>query len=359
MMEDIFDYYKEQTILLSYSINKKTKIYLDTNYWVDICDVTLGKKKNNSIKEIYTLLKKGVEENRIICPISYPVFVEVLKQNDEQTLYQTTKIIDELSQGYILREERQRFELELFNFFYDNLKMEVDITASQNYWDYVYNVYGFMIPTYQKLSLVKNLSIQKQYFNDIVKKHTLSDMVKEQNFKQKLSHYKNYKIDTDWFMSKKIEHSQDHNTFHQLYMAELYGLLDVYSEDIQIIFQKVIEDKAKQENIINLPNNKVNNDVAKNMIYNIFDQKKMGSYLPTIDISTILHAKLRWNKTQKYKQGDFNDIAHATSALPYYDYFFTEGNLHTMIQQSNYDKKYNCIVYSKYTDVLILLKQMA
>lgn len=357
-MEDIFDYYKEQTILLSDAINNKTKIYLDTNYWVDICDVTLGKKKNTVIEEIYIRLKCGVEKNQLICPISYHIFIEVLKQNDEQTLHQTVKIIDELSQGYILKEERQRFELELFHFFYDNLKIEMDIKASQNYWDFIYNLYGFMIPHLQKLSLSDQFLVHKKYFNDVVKKYKLSDFIKSQNFKQGLSHYQNYKVDTDWFMSKKIEHSKVHNTFHQLYMAELSGVLDIYSEDIQIIFKKIIKDKAKQENIQIIPNNKVNNDVAKNMIYAIFNKKKMGVYLPSIDIRTMLHAKLRWNTTEKYEQGDFNDINHATSALPYYDYFFTESNLHTMIKQSKYDEKYSCKVASKYIDTLSFLKEL-
>ncbi len=358
-MDSIFDYHKEQTILLSDSINKKTKIYLDTNYWVDICDVSLGKKKNESIEKIYLYLKKGVETNQLICPISDRIFIEVLKQDDEQTLHQTAKIIDELSQGYIIRGERERFELELFNFFYDNLKMEMDIKASQNYWDYIYNIYGFMAPNHQQLSLAENLLIQKQYFNDIVKIYKLSDMVKDQNFKQRLPHYKNYKIDTDWFNSKKIEHSQDHNVFHQLYMSELGGILDEYSEDIQNIWKKVIGNKAKQENISISPNDRSNSDIGKNMIYNIFDKKKIGLYLPSLDIPVMLHAKLRWNTTQKYKQGDFNDIGHATSALPYYDYFFTEGNLHTMIKQSKYDEKYMCRVASKYSDTVAMLEQIS
>jgi len=357
-MEDIFDYYKEQTILLSDSINNKTKIYLDTNYWVDICDVTLGKKKNTVIEEIYRCLKYGVEKNKLICPISYHIFIEVLKQNDEQTLYQTVKIIDELSQGYILKEERQRFELELFHFFYDNLKMEMDIKASQNYWDFIYNLYGFIVPNLQKLSLSDQFLIHKKYFNDVVKKYKLSDFIKSQNFKQGLSHYQNYKVNTDWFMSKKIEHSQEYNTFHQLYMAELSGVLDIYEEDIKRIFQKVLESKAKKDGIQILSDSKINNQIVINLIYNIFDKKKLDLYLPSINIPTMLYATVRWNKTQKYKQGDFNDIGHATSALPYYDYFFTEGNLHTMIKQSKYDEKYSCKVASKYIDTLCLLKEL-
>ena len=66
----------------------------------------------------------------------------------------------------------------------------------------------------------------------------------------------------------------------------------------------------------------------------------------------MLHAKLRWNKTQHYKQGDFDDIGHAASALPYYDYFFTERSLHNMIKECKYDKKYNCEVVSNTKETL-------
>ena len=84
----------------------------------------------------------------------------------------------------------------------------------------------------------------------------------------------------------------------------------------------------------------------------------MDTYLPSLDIGAMLHAKIRWNKTQKYKQGDMDDIRHAITALPYYEYFFTERSLHNMIKECKYDEKYSCKVISQNTEILNLLESI-
>ena len=84
----------------------------------------------------------------------------------------------------------------------------------------------------------------------------------------------------------------------------------------------------------------------------------MDTIFPSIDIFAQLHAKLRWNKTQKYKKGDLVDIQHATYALGYYDFFFTERSLFNMIKESQYDTKYNCIVEFKTDSILKYLQKI-
>jgi len=146
-MNDINEYLKEEKSKISQEVNKKIKIYLDTKYWVDICDVTRGAKKNNDIQNIYTFLKSKVKNNAIICPISQIIFQEVLKQSDEDSLTHTLKIIDELSQGIIICSEEERFSLELFNFFYDILEIETDKILKENFWcKGVINIFGIQIP---------------------------------------------------------------------------------------------------------------------------------------------------------------------------------------------------------------------
>ena len=187
--------YKEILTILSSEINSKVKIYLDTKYWIDICDVTLGKKENNEIKNIYLYLKKGVKNNQLICPISYRIFKEVLRQNDEESLNQTILIIDELSKGSILREEKDRLSLELFNFFYDKLNIETDEKTRENYWDYIINIMGFYIPTLPSLSEKDNQMIQKEWLKDI-KNIRLKDMLNT-SLKNELFMFKDMKINTD------------------------------------------------------------------------------------------------------------------------------------------------------------------
>ena len=69
-----------------------------------------------------------------------------------------------------------------------------------------------------------------------------------------------------------------------------------------------------------------------------------------------LFAAVRWNKTRKYSDGnDTFDFMHATAALPYFDFFFTENELHTIIRQIKLDVAYGCVVESDPKKVLELL----
>lgn len=345
-MNDINIYLKEEKIKISREVNKKTKIYLDTKYWVEICDVTRGIKRNKDIENIYNILKNNVKKNKIICPISPVVFKEVLKQSDEESLTHTVKIIDELSQGIIICNEQERFPLELFNFFYDTLKIETDKLLRKNFWcKGVIHIYGIQIPYNPNFTNEVNHIIQKEYFDEI-KKYKFLDFINIVGI-DKLELFRDSRIDTDWYDRNKQDNINKYTTLHKLYMVEIAGSIDFYKNDIEDIFKQVISVKAKKEKVILKDEDKrMECQLIINLIYNIFDQKKMDLYLPSLDIGAMLHAKLRWNKTQKYKQGDLDDIRHATTALPYYDYFFTEKSLHNMIVECKYDEKYSCIVAS-------------
>lgn len=137
-----------------------------------------------------------------------------------------------------------------------------------------------------------------------------------------------------------------------MYLAELSGTIEAYTETIKRTFKSVIDNKAKKNNITIPTQDTTDIQPVLNLIYHSFREDKMDLYLPSLDIQAMLHTKLRWNKTQRYKQGDFDDIGHATSALPYYDYFFTERSLHNMIKECKYDEKYNCKVASNTKEVL-------
>jgi len=70
-----------------------------------------------------------------------------------------------------------------------------------------------------------------------------------------------------------------------------------------------------------------------------------------------MNAVARWNKDRKYKDGnDTFDFLHVSSALPYFDYFFTERELSTMIKQRKLDEIYNCKVSSNIDEILEFLK---
>lgn len=119
-------------------------------------------------------------------------------------------------------------------------------------------------------------------------------------------------------------------------MSRIYK--EVYSSDIQ---------KEETE--------KVDIDKMLNFFYFLFESDKITDELPNLVIMSGLNANVRcgFNKT-KFEPNDFDDFRHATSSIPYYNYFFTENSLSHILNNkpTNYAQRYSTIVKSKPDDIL-------
>jgi len=82
--------------------------------------------------------------------------------------------------------------------------------------------------------------------------------------------------------------------------------------------------------------------------------------MPTIHILSALYAAVIWDKQQRFQDNDFYDFRHATAALPYCDYFFTEKRLAHLLTQNllGLDKFYQCTVKSKEKEAISYLQEL-
>ena len=89
--------------------------------------------------------------------------------------------------------------------------------------------------------------------------------------------------------------------------------------------------------------------VWSNVLARALTSRKFKHVIPTLHVFTCLHASLRWNKGQRFKANDFNDFAHACSALAYCDVFLTERALKSMVTAKHValDRVYECEVASE------------
>lgn len=76
------------------------RLYLDTKQWLQMRDVAIGRPRNRIHSETYERLLSLRSNKKILCPISYSVFVELMNQSDEHTRLATARVIDKLAEGY-------------------------------------------------------------------------------------------------------------------------------------------------------------------------------------------------------------------------------------------------------------------
>ena len=141
-------------------------------------------------------------------------------------------------------------------------------------------------------------------------------------------------------------------------MSEISGLLDV-NEQVIIDSIEYLYKKTYKSLAINEHNNQ---DIIKpfiNLIYAMFNKEKNDTFLPTWDITAKIHSLIRWNKKRKYQDNDRDDMGHTVTALPYFDYFFTERSFASLIRQAKYDEKYHCRVAWKYDEVLEIVNNIS
>ena len=110
------DYRQNKYRELESLVATRKTIYLDMNFWIAMRNPD---EFQNSIKarRLLDLLRIGVKERRLLCPVSYAVDSELIKQNPLKKRLAQAKIMDELSEGIGIRNPYDIAELEFFRFF--------------------------------------------------------------------------------------------------------------------------------------------------------------------------------------------------------------------------------------------------
>ncbi len=340
------EYTKGVRLQLGEQIKQYKKIYLDTNFWIELRDVVLARSDNEDFITLLELLRRGVKEEKLLCPISGENFYEIMQQTDPTTLNASVKLIDDLSKGVALLSIMERAEFEIL-YFIHSLTKGIDSVYDPDIfvWSKVSYIYGATHPTETAFSPEDELAIQKAFF-DQMWSMSLFDMIEVMGFENILKMPRHRDISEELNVGK-IKYANENNSFKQLFLSEIAGVIDFYKplfeEAVAHIFERETGTKPSPEEVKASGSGKI-----ANAIYHLFDKNKLGTYFPSLIIGAGLHASVRQDTGRKFKTNDMSDFHHAQAAMPYYNYFFTEHNLRDLVTRKNisFDQKYGCEVLS-------------
>lgn len=341
------EYKKGLMLQLGKEIKSCKKIYLDTNYWLELRNVILGRQENKNFMKLLELSHNGVKAGKLICPISDENYYEILQQSDPSTLSVSASLIDDLSRGVALLSFEDRIKFEILYFIHSLTKGKNSVYDPDFFvWSKVSYIYGELHPTSTPFSSEEELLIQKAFF-DQMWSLSLTDMIKVIGMEKILSMPK-YNDISEKLNESKIMYANENNSFKQLFLSEIDGVIDLFPplfEDALVyLFEK---EKGYKPSTEEVEATNSGTQIA-NFIYHAFKKNKLGNYFPSLVIGAGLHASVRQDVNRKFKTNDMSDFRHAQAALPYFDYFFTEHSLRDLVSRSNirFDKKYNCKVLS-------------
>jgi hypothetical protein len=282
-----------------------------------------------------------------------------LKQTDPQSRSITCKIVDDLSQKVILEPSPLLLDIELTHLVSSFLSgKENNYNLNQLVWGNAGNILGQSIPRNSAFDHITENAIQKTYL----------DMMNELSFSEiaqvytPLGDYQDFCDTPEHARERTIEtnnHRSDFNTFQEVYEIELYGLLDEIKDGISSVFEYLYKKKTGGDISQEERNDTKSIKQFINMIVYAYKHGKLNVEFPQLHIGSSIHATVRY-KNMPFKKGDFYDFFHASSAIPYCNYFFTEKKLANILTQKplNLDKTYGCIILHREEDILEELKKI-
>ena len=319
-------------------------IYLDNNFWNN-----LTKKDTEIRQQLYHEAKQLVHQKKSIFPISEINFHEINKKEDIESKKKTLKIVNELSQGISFISDKERNRLELLDFFLKNKNIQRH-HIHKLIWTKSAFIFG--------MNFLNEIPIEgRELFYSYMKKLTVYDLLFTFN-EYPLKTFR-FKDNVELLNKNKFKFANENSNYDDLRMTEIVGYLSTFKVEIKdaltdlFIVEKGYEPSKEEFNFSDDIFNKYHGYFASVL------KDTNSRELPIFRIPAELHAIVRWNKTRKYKDGnDMIDFFHASYALPYCDFFFTEKELKTNICNKHLDTVFNCKVENNETVALDCLKSI-
>lgn len=346
-------YLKEKKVDLGYSLKGIKKIYLDTKYWLLLRDAWLGRARHKEQADLLQLINKLKVEGMITCPISEDIFVEIIKQTDQETLKASIELIDNLSNGITLISREERWQTEIFHFIRTSLyKEELIHSIDELVWIKLPYTQGIQSPYSENLTQEQNNLIQKSFL-DLMWSMSLSDLY-EMIGMNKFKMYPHMPDFSNILNQEKENYCKNGLSFNAVYLSEIAFIIDFKKDYFNKLFVYLYKKQFGKDPDPEEVTKSNAGQLFANLIYNSFKLGSINNKLPTFDIEAGINAQIIYDVKRKYKSNDLHDINHAIAALPYCDIFLTEKNLKTFVTRKNlsYDKKYKCCVISDIDDAI-------
>jgi len=352
-------YARKRRIEFGQQLMSMRRIYFDTNHWIHWRDVLMERPRTTSHKQIFARLKDLRQKNRVVCPVSYSVYSELMRQSDDATRKATARAIDLLAGGACIQPPDEVFRQEVLYFLQRTTTPGLDLhPVAEMVWTKAAFILGDRF--LQVPQLPKDLeSALTKAMDDLCWGIGLEELISVLPVGSPAEESASLnQFATDLTLGKKNA-AKDSDTFDELFQQEVAGGLEPYNNLLGELMlyvcstfgfngQPSIDDKSQAGGAL------------RNLICQAFRFKKVSIELPSIHIHAGLHAALRFEKPRAYKPGDCEDFRHAAAALPYYDTFCTDRSLKLLLCHKllRYDQAYSTVIVSDDEEIIALVDEV-
>jgi hypothetical protein len=353
---DVHAYARRKRIELGQSLLSKKRLYLDTMHWIHLRDVSMTRAGYEQHLPMFERLATLVDRKRAICPISYSIYAELMRQSDATTRKATARIIDRFGDSCCIKPPHDVTQQEVICFLRRAMEPNRDFySVAEMVWTKVTAVVGehFLtllspeIPEHVKEAMAKSM-------DDLLWSVKLEEVIDRMPIREP----ENLELVAKQLNAGKFA-NQNFTTFDEVFLHEIAGIVDCHREmlgDMLVYLSRRVgfSGTAPRDEI------QLGGKVLANLIYSAFKSGRCVTDFPGIHIPAALHAAVRFDKNRAYKPGDCEDFRHAAVALPYFDVFFTEKSLKHLLchKPLEFDKAYKTRVVAGETETLDALDSL-
>jgi hypothetical protein len=350
---DVQTYARPKRLALGKILLATKRIYLDTNHWLHLRDVSMGKPRSEKHVAIFRRLAALVKQGRAVCPISYSTYAELLRQNDLVTRTATARVIDKFGKRCCILPPDDVVKREFAHLARRGLSPSSDLYAvKEMVWTKVTAIVGehFLEITSPDVPADLREAMPKA-MDDLLWSMSLEEII---GVLGDLTNHEENREDVARWLTAGASANQNFSTFEQVFLQEVAGGLECYEGMLGDILFNLSPCHASAAEI------KQGGKEFAALIYTGFKERRFSTELPGVHIQAGLHAAVRFDKKRHYKPGDCEDFRHAALALPYFDVFCTEKSLKHLLchKPLEYDKAYKTLVVVDEDEVLEALAEL-
>jgi len=300
-------------------VSGKLLVYLDLKYWINLRDVAFGHRIDHAYCRLFDLLINEASRGRIVCPLSYWIFAELLKQADARTRKATAELIDKLStsvafmsHGEIVRQEILHFIRKVSAHYKHTRKWPI----RECIWTRTLSFLGDRIPVWpDTIPQSDQLLVQKSW-EDFSFFMPLTELI-QSNAINRSDVIPNW-YDVAGINRRKQQVRKQHSSFKRMFLAELMHTVKENEEHwYETMAYLYFLESGKEETIDAEAVPHDERRLARNLISYAFKKNKISNELPSYHILAALYAAICWNNTKQLTENDVLDFYHAQLAIPY------------------------------------------
>src|SRR5438093_2978767 len=335
-------------------VRARKPVYLEMKYWIWLRDPD-GSPFPSETRALRGALLRGVNTNRLFCPVSYPAFVELMRIDPLNLRLRQAEIMDELSVGIGIRNGFDTAEIEFCEFFGRNLPaLRVIPYRVETVWCPVGQMVVEKYPYDDELP-ADLMERCRKVMLDVMWEKRMTDYAALEDMPQAPR-------DTASRVNAEREsYSRGQQAFSDLFAGELNGTLDV-------LYPRIEEQLVSLARIFDIRVNAKDRERAgayRHVWVNLFREAVTrgldAKAIPSVRVRAALHAAIRMDDKRPFRENDFDDIAHSSVAVAYTDVFLTERSFAEVLNRPAVQSVITptkCQVVSSVSDALVAVSKI-